>query len=201
MNSDTHSGDDADTLFEQDGTAPPAQASSTQAGGAVPNAGDDRANSFGGRMSVAYYSAEEVISHFCALYSSIDWPAKVAELDISPLRIRRRNNALRELRALSIALWGLALQKSFPGDASDFFARFLETAPFLAGKSRESVRLRERLAVYVDLLAAKKDADFLPVAEHLAEVLALSSEDIRRLRLKISLITRNLYTLIFDRLV
>ena len=39
------------------------------------------------------------------------------------------------------------------------------------------------------------------MAEYLAEVLALDAEDMRRLRLKLSLFMRNLYTMIFDRLV
>jgi hypothetical protein len=41
----------------------------------------------------------------------------------------------------------------------------------------------------------------VPVAAYLAEILALNDNDMRRLRLKLSLITRHLYTLIFDKLV
>jgi hypothetical protein len=153
------------------------------------------------RISVAHYSADEIINRFLELYSSMDFKAKVTELGISSLHIRRRGKALREFRAICIALWGLALQKSFPQEAQAFFEQFLVTAPFLAGKGKECARLQARVGIYVNLLADKKDTDFLPVAYYLAEVLALNAEDMRRLRLKISLLTRNLYTLIFDCLV
>lgn len=153
------------------------------------------------RISVTRYSAEEVVSQFLSLYSCLDFKTEVAELGIGPLQIRRRRKALREFRAICIALWGIALQKSFPQDASVFFEHFRATAPFLTGKSKECARLQSRVNIYVDLMAGKKDADFLPVAEYLAEVLALNDEDMRRLRLKVSLITRHLYTLIFDKLV
>lgn len=153
------------------------------------------------RISVAHYSAEEVVSQFFALYDCFDFKAELLDLGISPLQIRRRKKARREFRAICIALWGVALQKSFPQEAGAFFERFMGTAPFLNGKSKECGRLQNRVNIYVDLMAEKKDTDFLPVAEYLSEVLALNDEDMRRLRLKVSLITRNLYTSIFDRLV
>ena len=153
------------------------------------------------RISVTRYSAEEVVSQFLSLYSCLDFKSEIAELGIGSLHIRRRKKALREFRAISIALWGIALQKSFPQDAPAFFEHLLTVAPFLTGKSKECVRLQGRVNIYVDLMAGKKDTDFLPVAEYLAAVLALSDEDTNRLRLKVSLITRQLYTLIFDKLV
>ena len=108
---------------------------------------------------------------------------------------------MREFRALSIALWGLALQKSFPNDADAFFQEFRTALPVMFPAAKERELMENRINIYVDCLSVKKDADFLPVASYLAEVLALDAEDMRRLRLKLSLIMRNLYTLIFDRLV
>lgn len=153
------------------------------------------------RISVAHYSAEEVVSQFFALYDCFDFKSELLELGISPLQIRRRKKARREFKAICIALWGVALQKSFPLDAPAFFSHFMDKAPFLSGKSKECSRLQSRVNIYVDLMAEKRDTDFLPVAEYLAEALALNDEDMRRLRLKVSLVTRNLYTFIFDRLV
>ena len=153
------------------------------------------------RISVAHYSAEEVVSQFLALYACLDFKSELSDIGITSLQLRRRKKALREFRAIAIALWGVALQKSFPQDAQVFFEHFLATAPFLTGKGKECTRLQGRVNIYVDLMNEKKDADFLPVAEYLAEVLALNDEDMRRLRLKVSLITRHLYTLIFDKLV
>ena len=71
----------------------------------------------------------------------------------------------------------------------------------LAGSGREAARLHERVNAYIELLALQKDTNFSPVAEQLAKHLALSAKDVPRLRLKLSLIIRNLYVLIFDKLV
>lgn len=152
------------------------------------------------RVSVAHYTAEEVIRQFLSLYNCLDFKAELEELGITRLQFVRRKRALREFRAISITLWGLALQKSFPNDAGDFFAEFRKS-PVLAGDGKETVRLHQRVNIYIDLLAAKRDTDFSPVADYLATVLALDARDVARFRLKLSLIIRNLYVLIFDKLV
>jgi len=153
------------------------------------------------RISVAYYTADEVIRQFLGLYHSLDFRTELADLGISRWQFLRRRTALQALRAICIALWGLALQKSFPNDAGNFFAALRDQAPMLAGSGKETARLHKCVNAYVELLAPKKDADFSPVAGHLATILALHAEDIPRLRLKLSLIIRNLYVLIFGKLV
>ncbi len=153
------------------------------------------------RISVAHYSADEVIQHFLGLYASLDFEAEMSGLALGFPRFIRRKRALREFRALSIALWGLALEKSFPDDAEAFFAAFLETTPFLADKGGEGARMRTRVNIYVDLLKEKKDANFRPVAAYVAEILASSRKNVPHLTMKLSLSIRNLYTLIFNRLV
>ena len=160
----------------------------------VPDRGD-------ARVSVAHYTADEVLRQFLGLYNCLDFKAELEDIGISRFQFVRRKKALREIRALSIALWGLALQKSFPNDAEEFFAEFREKAPMLSDGTKKAAHFQERINTYIELLDAKRDTDFLPVAEHLAETLALNSHDLRRLRLKLSLITRNLYKLIFDKLV
>ena len=153
------------------------------------------------RVTVAQYSAAEVIQQFLALYNCMDFKPELEDLGIGRFQFARRGKALREFRALSIALWGLALQKSFPNDADAFFQEFRTALPVMFPAAKERELMENRINIYVDCLSVKKDADFLPVASYLAEVLALDAEDMRRLRLKLSLIMRNLYTLIFDRLV
>jgi hypothetical protein len=153
------------------------------------------------RVSIARYSAGEVIEQFLALYNCLDFRHELEDVGISRFQFARRKKALRELKALSIALWGLALQKSFPLDAADFFSQFRSVAPDLVGQRKSALDMQNRVNIYVDLLAGKRDTDFVPVAAYLAEILALNDNDLRRLRLKLSLITRNLYTLIFDKLV
>ena len=161
----------------------------------------DSSSPQGDKVTPALYSAEEVIRNFEALMDSLDFKAELVELGIGSLQLGRRKKTLRELKALSIGLWSLALQRSFPQDAAAFFAEFRERSPRLVGSGKEPGLLQSRVGIYVDLLKDKKETDFLPVASYLAEVLALDAEDMRRLRLKVSLITRSLYKLIFDRLV
>lgn len=153
------------------------------------------------RISVARYSAEEVIHHFLALYDGLDFEAEMDGLALGFPHFVRRKRALREFRSLSVALWGLALEKSFPHDAEAFFAAFRETAPFLTGKGGECARMQTRVSIYVDLLKELKDADFRPVAAYVAEILATNRNTVPHLTMKLSLNIRNLYTLIFNRLV
>ena len=153
------------------------------------------------RVTVAQYTAAEVIQQFLALYNCMDFKPELEDVGIGRFQFVRRKKALREFRALSIALWDLALQKSFPNDAEAFFQEFRDDFTTLFPSVKERELMDSRVDIYVDCLSVKKDADFLPVAEHLAEVLAIDAEDMRRLRLKLSLFTRNLYTMIFDKLV
>ena len=153
------------------------------------------------RVTLAKYSAAEVIQQFFALYSSMDFKLELEDIGIGRFHFVRRKKALREFRSLSIALWGLALQKSFPNDAEAFFQEFLASLPAIFSDTKERELMENRIAIYADCLSAKKDADFLPVAEYLAEILALDAEGMRRMRIKLSLIMRKLYTMIFDKLV
>jgi hypothetical protein len=153
------------------------------------------------RVSIARYTAGEVIEQFLALYHCLDFRHELEEMGVSRFQFARRKKSLRELKALSIARWGLALPESFPMDAADFFSQFRSVAPDLVGQGKRALEMQNRVNIYVDLLAGKRDTDFVPVAAYLAEILALNDNDMRRLRLKLSLITRHLYTLIFDKLV
>lgn len=154
-----------------------------------------------GRVTVAHYTADEVIRQFLALYHCLDFKAELADIGIGRLQFVRRYKALREFKALSIALWRLALQKSFPLDAESFFNEFKDGIADLAGTGKAAERFAHRIDIYSTLLSSKKDSDFLPVAEHISEVLSLHADDLRHLRLKLSLVIRHLYVLIFDRLV
>lgn len=153
------------------------------------------------RVTVAQYSADEVIQQFLALYNCMDFKSELEDIGIGRFQLARRKKALREFRALSVALWRLALQKSFPNDADAFFHQFRTTLMSIVPNNKENILFQNRINIYVDWLEPKKDADFLPVAGYLAGVLALEADDTPRLRLKLSLIMRNLYGLIFDRLV
>jgi hypothetical protein len=153
------------------------------------------------RIRVTQYSAEEVVKQFLGLYACMDFEAELTGMGIGRFRFFLRRKAARELSALFIALWHLALQKSFPRDAGHFFSVFRESADVLNNGSREAVELGLCLDNYVELVQHKKDADFLPVAEYMTRSLALKTGDFVRQRLKLSLHIRKLYMLIFNKLV
>lgn len=167
----------------------------------LPLAPSDTTALMSSRISTAHYTAEEVIATFTTLLGTLDFKNELQEIGIGKLHWRRKARAMRELKALSIAFWGLALQRSFPDNAEDFFAQYCATSPLLTGPSREAATLATRVNTYVDLLKEKKESDFLPVASYLAEIFALTATDTKRLQLRLSLIMRSLYTLIFKHLV
>ena len=159
------------------------------------------AGSSAARITKAEYEVSEVIDFFQQLFDSFDFAHELQDMGISRLQILRRKKALRELKALCIAFWGLALEKSFPEDAEAFFSTYCAQSPIINNRSREAASIRASLDLYCSLLEEKKDADFSPIAAHLAEKLALNDADMRRLQLKLSLIMRSLYTTIFKHLV
>lgn len=153
------------------------------------------------KITVARYSADEVVQRFISLYDCMSFREQLDELGFGRFQFSRRAKARREYKALCIAMWHLALHKSFPQDADNFYTMFCQTFPEVAGKGKKAVRMQGRVNIYIDLLHSKKDSDFMPVASYFAEVLRLEETDVARLRLKLSLTMRNLYNYIFDKLV
>ncbi len=153
------------------------------------------------RVTAVRYSAEEVLRNFLALFESLDFSSEVAGFGIGRLQIQKRKKAVLELKAVVVALWRLALQRSLPKDASMFFTELLLTAPFLADGAKDGPFLQQRISTYAGLLAPKRETDFMPLAAYLVKELGLTAEDSRSLYLKISLYLRSLYQLIFTRLL
>lgn len=154
----------------------------------------------GGPLPIPY-TAREVGRTFADLLATFDFEAELHGLDISRFSFIRRFRSKRLLTALCIALWHIALEKSFPNDADAFFAEFLETWPPLTGDGRSAKGLHALVVRYDALVAEKKDADFSKVAEVLAEDLKIHENDRRRQQLRMSLHIRSVYELIFAKLI
>lgn len=152
-------------------------------------------------VSPVLYSAEEVLGQFQSLFATLDFRAELDGLGIKRHHFFRRQAAEKEFRALCVALWGLALQKSFPDDAQAFFTRFMDTAPTVAGEGKDARLMHERVLAYAEALAPERESDFTPVAGHMAEKLAPNAEELPKIRLKLCLIIRKLYEMIFNALV
>lgn len=153
------------------------------------------------RIQPASFSPDEVIEPFKAILLSLDYQPMLDALGIGNFHVFRKKKALRELQALSISLWKLALQRSFPNDFSLFYTAYMEASLPVKQGSKEADRFTARVNTYNDLLADKKENDFSPVAQYLANIFTDNEDASKRFTLKLSLLLRNLYTVIFDNLV
>lgn len=151
--------------------------------------------------SPVVYTAEEVAQNFESQLACLDFKRDLMEFGIGSLSLFKRRKALQQLTALSISLWKLTLERSFPQDAEVFFQHFLENNPRVTGTAKKAEELRALVQTYVDLLAEKRDADFSIAAQHMADALSLSGADNRSFCLKISLRIRQLYNFIFAKLI
>ncbi len=147
------------------------------------------------------YTAEEVGGTFGELLATFDFGAELHELGFGRVRPFKRATARRLLTAISIALWHIALEKSFPNDADAFFSHFTATFPPLVGERRGARKLRDLVAQYDALIAEKKDTDFTRVADTLVEALGIQESDRRSQQLRLSLRIRSMYEVIFNKLI
>lgn len=144
------------------------------------------------------YTLEEVLENFSALLDSLDFSRELALLGVGRLHFKRRNYLTRELRALHIALWHLALQRSFPQEWKILFETFLqrfeddpeETRPF-------SLIVRS----YVEMLKEKGDSDFMGVSAYFINLSKKKTKSSPGQSLRLALMIRDNYTMIFERLI
>ena len=158
------------------------------------------ASSFTGALPIPY-TAEEVGRTFADLLDTLDFAAELQDLGISSLRVFKRRQAKKHFRAVCIALWHIALEKSFPNDAEAFFAHFMTTSPLVSAEQKNARKLRAMVETYDALLVEKKDADFTTIAEEITRQFEQGHEEQRRHQLKLSLRIRAIYDLIFDKLI
>lgn len=143
---------------------------------------------------------EEALANFAALVEDTDYDAIFGMMGIGRLQFLRRKQMRLELAALRMALWRLALGRSFPEDADMMFDEFLKRYA-LAHPSRPGALAVSRAREYWGMLAPKGDSDFNGVARHLASFLAEDNYNARALPLKLALYLRRDYRFIFDRLI
>lgn len=147
------------------------------------------------------YTAEEVGRTFADLLATFDFAAELHDLGIGSLSLFKRRQAKKLFTALCIALWHVALGKSFPNDADAFFTHFVATCPSLVGDCRAAKKMRDLVMRYDALVAEKKDGDFTKVADTITKTFKLAPTEQRRQQLKLSLRIRSIYDLIFEKLI
>ena len=146
------------------------------------------------------YTIEEVVENFQALLEQMDFKQELMLIGVSRVQFLLRRKLKTEWLTLVIALWRLALERSFPYDGQIIFDTFLERRT--AGLSRKrAARFTERVQTYVKSLQSHGDNDFMPPGELLLRLIKPSAAAVPALRLRVALHIRSLYTLIFDRLI
>ncbi|MDR2050464.1 MAG: hypothetical protein LBQ63_01650 [Deltaproteobacteria bacterium] len=146
------------------------------------------------------YTEDEVLRHFTDLLPALDLEREIAELGFGLNGIFKRRRSLDEFTSMCIAMWGLALERSFPEEAEVFFRSFLENSPTL-GKGKKREESLARIMAYSALFDLRKENDFSPVARYMAGKLNPGTGDEKALLLKLSLTMRKLYKIIFDYLI
>lgn len=147
---------------------------------------------------------EEALENFSVMLAGMDFAEEVALLGIRGFHFRRRERALRELRAMSIGLWKLGLQRSFPSDGESIFEIFMLGLYGHAHSRREREKANAfdlLVRSYVEKLNERGDGDFTAVSSHIVDLFMPKAEDAASRKLKLALLMRNAYLHIFRHLI
>lgn len=141
------------------------------------------------------------LDNFAALLDDVDFSRELAALGIGRLQFLRRRQMLIELRGLYIALWRLALGRSFPHDADVMFSVFIHGFLMRNRGDKIARAIAERGRQYWGMLEPVGDSDFTDVAKHLISFAAREEKDRPALALRLALDIRSIYSTIFERLI
>ena len=146
------------------------------------------------------YTIEEVVNNFQVLLEQMDFKKELTLFGVTQVRFLLRRKLKTEWQTLMIALWRLALERSFPHDGQIIFDTFLDCrAAHLSPK--QAKKFKEQVQIYVEKLQLHGDTDFMPVSERLLSLTKPAHTAAPALQLRVALHIRSLYTLIFDRLI
>lgn len=143
---------------------------------------------------------QEALDNFAVLLDDTDFTAHLHLMGVGRLHFTRRKQLLQEWRGLYVALWRLALGRSFPQDADAMLEAFLRSYR-QRHKDKQTPQMLERAEQYWDMMRVTRESDFTEVARHFCSFCQLNEKDARSLQLKLALIIRKAYTDIFRRLI
>lgn len=145
-------------------------------------------------------AARAALENFKALLADADFTLELELLGVKRMQFMRRRQMLTELMGLYMALWRLALARSFPFDAQSMFVLFQQEYT-KAHKDKHSHRIVQRANEYWAMLEPTGDADFSEVARHLCSFSTQDPSQAKSINLKLVLHIRKIYKLVFDRLI
>jgi hypothetical protein len=151
-------------------------------------------------LAVSQSIMDAALANFFAILADARYSHVLKILGVGRMQFLLRRQMVVELTGLYIALWRLALGKSFPHDAEHMFEMFFEEyRQKHAGKRGEHVL--SRASGYWGMIAPHGDANFSPVARHLMSFSRYESRRAKSVELRLVLCIRRIYRLIFDRLI
>ena len=147
------------------------------------------------------YTHEEVIANFQALVESWDFDAEIKRLGIGAMQIMRRKRMRLEFKGLVAGLWRLALARSFPEDGQQIFEGYLERCLNQPKNGKQAQQFVERSRQYAEMLFLRGNTDFSEVSRHMTSFLKLPESARKGATLKLALEIRQMYNLIFERMI
>jgi hypothetical protein len=147
------------------------------------------------------FTIDEVVNNFNALLEQSDFEQELAISGIKRVRLVTRSRMKTEWLFVYIALWRLALDRSFPDDGDAIFEAFIAQRAKKIKPARKIELFIAHAMEYVEMFRFKGNNDFSLPAEHITAKLVLSDHDAQAARVRVILHMRELYKLIFDRLI
>lgn len=151
--------------------------------------------------SQADYPPEMLVEHFVSLLGDLHYQDVMDIFGVGPLQFHKRKRLKNEFRALYIALWRLALIRSFPDRHEQIFHAFMEHDASTSRNRRERLNMAERSLQYVDKLREQGDSDFSEVSRHLLSFMEFDESRTKAMILKLALHVRKMYVFFFDNLI
>lgn len=143
---------------------------------------------------------DEALANFAVLIDDFDFAADMELLGIGRFQFLRRKQMKTELKGLYIALWRLALARSFPRFADDMFTIFLRRYCRSHG-DKNGQPIAERATQYWGMILPHGDGDFNNIAAHIVNLCQREQKDPKALTLRVALNIRSAYSFIFERLI
>lgn len=151
--------------------------------------------------SQADYPAEKLVANFESLLNDVHYEEIMDLFGIGLLHWNRRKLIRREFRSLYIALWRLALIRSFPDRHGQIFHAFMEHDEERTRNRREQRDVAERSLQYVDKLREYGDTDFSEVSRHLLSLMEFDETRTKAKILRLALHVRKMYGYFFNNLM
>ncbi len=142
----------------------------------------------------------EIAATFEALLSTADFTQELRMFKVGRFNRSLRKTLLNEFEGTYIGLWALALEQSFPKDAQIIFDTFLQKyLEKFAAKRRSS--MSAKIKAYRDMVLSTGGKDFSQLSRHLLSFAKIEDSALKAETLRLSLVLRNHYSFIFQRLV